>query len=483
MTTLLRMVLLGGRVSPALKLSAATLGALLACAGAMAQWRTVAPIGDSVTIRSGNGSSWYPIGTATRATILRSEGEIDGWLRVEYLPGMHVVVKTDEAEIKGDKAVITRRTRLRALSAENQVLEESFRFVCEEPVAPGTELRLIGKIKDRAGAEAGYIVEPPSCARGFVLAREVREAKPEETAPAKPAETAKPANTPPAPAPASTTPPATSTPAPAPVTTTTTTPLSATQPSGEGTNRAATSSVAQPGSSAPAGTPSGTPSGTPAPSTDGASTQNPTGEPASTVPTPAPVETPKPTGPTFRQLDRSLQDLMAKPIEEADPQELIEQFEKYGRDNADEPGASRTLALVDQRLQLLRLRQKARGLMPEIAALEERSRNAAQNYQLTIDRLLQNRQYLVAGRLLPSTVYDGDRLPQMYRLVSIDPAINRTIAYIVPSAELELEQKVGAIVGVLGDGTIEPSSLVQIIKPTVVDLLRPAEPPPPEPVR
>lgn len=455
----------------------------------MAQTRQVTPIADGVVMRSGNGSSWYDVATLKKDQVLRAEGEVDGWLRVDYLPGMRVVVKNDEAELQGDKVVLTRRTRFRALSASTPVLEESFRFVCDEPALPGTELKLVGRIKDKSGADAGYIVEAPACARGFVLAREVREV------------TAAPASTPaPTPAPASTTPaqPAPSQPAqtqpanpaqPAPAQPVTppaaqpeTAPATGTD---GGTNPAATSSVAQPGATtAPATTtpPAGTevPGAVPAtgtPPTDGAAPAD-----AAPVAPVVPVEPPKPQGPTIRQLDRMLEQQLSAPIEENDPQELIEQYEKYAVEAESKPGGSRLVQLAEQRLQVLRLRQKARGLLPDIQALEDRSKDAFNNYQLTIDRLVQNRQYLVAGRLLPSTVYDGERLPQMYRLVSIDPSINRTIAYIVPSPELQLEQKTGAIVGVLGDGTIEPSALVQIIRPTVVDVLRAAEAPAPEPV-
>ena len=98
---------------------------------------------------------------------------------------------------------------------------------------------------------------------------------------------------------------------------------------------------------------------------------------------------------------------------------------------------------------------------------------------MTIDRLIANREYKVAGRLYPSTVYDGERLPRMYRLVSIDPGVKSTLAYLIPVPEHQLEQKVGAVVGVLGEGTTEPNAMVEIITPTVVDVLRPAEDVPP----
>jgi hypothetical protein len=473
----------------ALVLAAGVVATLLSPALALGQSRTVSPNTDGVLMRSGNGSSWYEIATLKAGQVLKTDGEVDGWLRVEYPAGLNAVVKNDEVEVKGDVATLTRRSRLRALSMTNPVLDESFRFVCERELAPGTTLKVVGRIKDRQGVEAGYIVQAPECARGFVLARDMKDAKVEAPAPAPaPVPTAAPAQPKPVEAKPTETKPAGTTPAPSQPTTPPTQPApqpvapAPSTPAEPGTNPASTSSVAQPPAqpamqpaandpnapAVPGGTPGGTPGATP--------TETMPGSVTDPVVPPLPVEPAKPAGPTLRQLDRKMQDFLATPAAEAgDPQELIEAYTKYAVEAESKPGGSRLVQLADQRLEVLRLRQKVYNMLPEIQGLEDMSRNALANYQGTIDRLIANRQYLVAGRLVPSTVYDGGRLPLMYRLVSIDPAINRTIAYIVPSAELQLEQKTGAIVGVLGDGTIEPSSLVQIIKPTVVDVLRAAE--------
>jgi uncharacterized protein YraI len=395
--------------------------------------RMVAPAADSVLMRSGAGAAWYPIATIKAGSALKADAEIEGWLRVEYLPGMHAVVKADEAELKPaeGKVVLSKRSRLRALSQADAVFEESFKAVFEEFLAPGLEMNYVGPIKDRTGTVAGYIVTPPAGAKGYVSAREMRDAKPGETS--KPVEPSRPI--------------VTSQTASAPVT-------------------------AQP---AP-------------PPAQPASTATPAAEPASITPvetpTTAPIQPsappPRPTGPSIRQLDRAFDELMAKPLTDADPQELIEQYHRYADTlAASTPGADRTVKYCDTRVQLLKIRQRARDLLPEIMALEDASRNAASNYRMTIDRLITNREYKVAGRLYPSTVYDGDRLPRMYRLVSIDPGVKSTLAYLIPVPEHQLEQKVGAVVGVLGEGTVEPSAMVEIITPTVVDVLRAADEPAP----
>lgn len=421
--------------------------------GAPAESRAVTPGAAGVMMRSGPGAAWYAIATLAPGMILKSDKDQEGWLRVEYVPGMQVVVKADECDLKEaeGKVVLTNRSRLRALSQADPVFEESFKAVFEEFLAPGLELKYIGPIKNRAGEVAGYIVVPPAGAKGYVSAREVRDAKPEElAAPAKPAETPKIA-----PAPAVTAP---SAPASAP--------------------------TSAPPASAPATTPSEPPVAQPAP------TESTTPPATSTTPTETveikpveitpPAPPPQPKGPTLRQLDRAFDDLMKQPIADSDPQELIEQYNQMGDALSNEVGSGRTIKYIDTRVQLLQLRQRARDLLPEIQALEDASRNAAENYRITVDRLIANREYKVVGRLYPSTVYDGTRLPQMYRLISIDPGVKTTLAYVIPVPEHQLEQKVGAIVGILGDGRIEPAAMVEIITPTVVDVLRSAAELPPE---
>ena len=65
-------------------------------------------------------------------------------------------------------------------------------------------------------------------------------------------------------------------------------------------------------------------------------------------------------------------------------------------------------------------------------------------------------------------------MPLMYRLTSIDAGVGRTLAYLTPEPERDLDKKIGAVVGILGDGTLDPSAMVNIVRPTTVDVLRPA---------
>lgn len=387
-----------------------------------AEPRQVVTTADGVVVRCGAGPAWYPIATLRAGTVLTARGSRDGWLKVEYLPEFRAVVSVADAELNevSGQVRLSARTRLRALNQADPVFDESFRAVFDEHLAPGLALRYVGPIKNRAGEVAGYIVVPPPGAIGYVSPREVRDARPGEGAPAAPA----------APTPAS-----------APVH----------QPTTEPPPETHVPPVAE--AIAPA------------------AVETPTG----TYPPTPPAAPPEPKGPTLRQLDRAFDELMAKPLDAADPQELIEQYNQYGDRIADEPGSGRTLKYIDARVQVLKVRARARDLLPEIQSLEEAHRTAGETYRLTIDRLIRTREYKVVGRLVPSAIYDGQRLPLMYRLVAIDPGVKSTLAYVVPVPEHQLEQKVGAVVGVLGEGRREPSAMVEIITPTLVDVLRPAD--------
>jgi len=90
--------------------------------------------------------------------------------------------------------------------------------------------------------------------------------------------------------------------------------------------------------------------------------------------------------------------------------------------------------------------------------------------------------YDYVGKLRPSAVYDGRRLPRMYRLVTVGEGVPRTLGYIEPREELGLERKLGVLVGVMGDASRRSELRLNAIQARRVDVLRgpdrtPTEPP------
>ncbi|HBS30050.1 MAG TPA: hypothetical protein DEB06_11535, partial [Phycisphaerales bacterium] len=181
-----------------------------------------------------------------------------------------------------------------------------------------------------------------------------------------------------------------------------------------------------------------------------------------------------PAAPTIKSLDAAFERLMKQPLTEGDPTELIEQYRQLARVMGDEGAKQSAIDYVSGRIQALELRAKLLETQSAIDRLERANEEAGSGYVAAVSRLARTRDYLVVGRLLPSTIYDGTRLPLLYRLVSIDSAVARTLAYITPEPELDLDAKANAIVGILTDKPTETTEMVSVIRPTVVDVLQAA---------
>src|SRR5690606_16034294 len=87
-----------------------------------------------------------------------------------------------------------------------------------------------------------------------------------------------------------------------------------------------------------------------------------------------------------------------------------------------------------------------------------------------------SRQYTLIGRLETSAIYDGQRLPLMYRVQSVGEGTSRTLGYIRPAPEMELSGKTGQLVGVIGRAAMDERLKLNIVTPVEVDTLSAAEP-------
>jgi len=405
----------------------------------------VVPATQNVELRCEAGAAWYVISLLNPQAVLATTGrQADGYVEVKYPAGTPVVVKAQEVQPDAAAGTVTlvRRSRLRAYSKANPVLEECFQPVFDDFLAPGVTMRIIRPIRNLSGQEAGYIVEAPPGAKGFILARDLREATPDEIPSAARAHATKPKRNPPTTS--------ASTPSPTPV------------PTARRDQPRPTQSHLQ-ASSTPAPAPISTPDPTPVESA-----------PVHAFPEPRTTR-PAPQGsPTLRALEAIFNRMRRQPVEATDESELIEQYQRYASAQRNKGATDRSLQFVDQRIAVLKLRQELRDTAYAIAQLAGDVGGIDNSYKLTIERLSQGREYQAVGRLLPSALYDGDTLPLLYRLASIDPTSPRTIAYITPEPELNLDSKTGAIVGVMGAGNQETTGEIPFVNPSVVDVLRPA---------
>lgn len=439
---------------PSTRMASATmLLVATACATASAQVQDVTAFAAIATERaalhSGNGSNFYRVGELASGALVLVDGEGGGWSRVSYPADATAFVRVEDVTVEGTSARVKEPTRLKAANSAAGYAG-SWRALLSQPLPVDTVLKIVEPAKDGESV-VGYRVQAPQSARAFVETRLLRKATEAEAAAIK-------SRIPAAPKPAPATTP-TSTP---------TTPAATATPTG-------TDLTAAP-ITAPGGTPTAPPT-TPGPVTITQETAaNPAGTQAGGTPPTTPATTPAATPETPEQrrwanvtnLERTFQNVWRQPILAAEVDELMAQYDAA---LAEETNANRRRSL-QQRRDALQLRVDFRNQMR--AMEESRAQIDQQTIRLAdqIRQLEASRYYTIVGQLQPSTVYDGQRLPLMYRVTSVGGTAPRTLGYIKKTDRFELDAMLGRVVGVIGDAVIDRSLQLNIITPVYVDQLR-----------
>lgn len=107
----------------------------------------------------------------------------------------------------------------------------------------------------------------------------------------------------------------------------------------------------------------------------------------------------------------------------------------------------------------------------QINKLRKRLLMSAEEAEAVRLALAMHSRYVGVGRLTMSTVYTGNRLPNLIRLQ--DAGTGRTLAYIYVKNDPALLSMVGQIVGIVGEKTYDGDLRLNIIEPDRIDLLTP----------
>lgn len=455
-------------------------------ASAGAQVKDVEPYyalvtGDRVYVRSGAGEVWYAVGHVNTADVLRVTGEDFKWLRVEYPRTITASVSVEEADYLSDRGVvvITRPSRLKAHNIHGSRLNDSWKNLLAKPLTPGAELKYVDTLVNSGGQVEGYLVAPPRSAQGYISEQFTRRATPSEiadyrasllqaqTLAAKPAP-AQPKQPPPTEVIAAT-------PDRKPVTV-----------SPSKTSASAQSNPA-PSKSAPVQTVTKTRSPlqklpqapSTAPMEKGVAVADATRRPTLTPiernkPAPrAEVGDAKASPVTFDDLDKAYKALALEPIEEEEIQPLIAEYRRFIGALTDSEADLPVRHTVSSRIALLEVRLELQQNLNELDETSAAAGADAEAFAKKLALLDRTRPYKLVGRLTASALYNGRTLPLMYRLQSVEGGSGRTLAYLVPNKGIDLNGRLGQIVGVTGDSRIDPALKLRIVHPTRVDTLRP----------
>ncbi len=435
-----------------------------------AYWAVVT--GNAVNLRCGpSAQSAYAFGKLKQGDVVHVLKEEYGWARVQTqgnaFGDVCVFVPADRrVTLSADRttATISARTELRAPNVEaGSSPDKSWKQIGFADA--GTTLTVLGTADGEK--DSVYKVKVPATAEAWINMQFLRRASDAETATAN----AAPAN--------STTTPTTTVATAAAATTTV---AAAPAPAGVVTP------VNQPNAGAPAPTPvtpdigtstttTTTSAGSPAippllgPKAVNAATTEGTTAPGTVVTTT--VTTTRTTTPkwtssraTFDDLEQQFKAVRSQPDAGAEFEALKAKYEELA---AQDGSAGSVKGVAGARAQQLTLLLETQS---EVQKLERTKASLDTNKKGIADLILniqRRADFTAIGILNASAVYDGQRLPELYRIC--DPMTSATIAYVEPNADIAMAPMIGTLVGVKGGKQFDPALRLTVISPLSIDIL------------
>jgi SH3-like domain-containing protein len=441
-----------------------------------AYWAVVT--GNAVNVRSGpSAQSAYAFGKLKQGDLVHVLKEEYGWARVQtqgnafgdvcaFVPAdRRVTLSADRTT-----ATVGARTELRAPNVEaGSSPDKSWKQIGFADA--GTTLTVLGTADGEK--ESVYKVKVPATAEAWINMQFLRRASDAETASATNAAAT-----------------AASTPA---ATTVAAAPVNAAPSSANTTTDAATAGVVTPVNQPNAGAPAPTPvtpdigssttatatssAGSPAippllgPKPVNAATTEGTTAPGTVVTTTVTTtrtNTPKwvSSRATFDDLEQQFKAVRSQPDAGAEFEALKAKYEDLA---AQDGSAGSVKGVAGARAQQLTLLLETQS---EVQKLERTKASLDTNKKGIADLILniqRRADFTAIGILNASAVYDGQRLPELYRIC--DPMTSATIAYVEPNADIAMAPMIGTLVGVKGGKQFDPALRLTVISPLSIDIL------------
>ena len=447
---------------------------------------------NAVNVRSGpSAQSAYAFGKLNQGAVVRVLQEEYGWAKIQTsgsaFASLWAYVPADRrVTLSADKATaqVTARTEVRAPNTDaGGSPDKSWKQIGR--VEAGTTLTVLGTVEGEK--DSVYKVSLPASAEGWVNKSFLRAATESEAAGAVASANAAPATqvaaapvaaapaTVPTAVPASTVVPANAPTAGSPTTTTTVTTGTTTvdpalnspsipplmgQPVAITTTTTATTTEGPGNGTAATGTPGTTTSG----STSTTVTHN-GGTTAVTTTTTA-------RRTTIADLETQFDAVKPHPEATDELNDLLKKYEEF----VTVPGeGDASVRRAKARIEQLRIITETNTQTETI----KRTQKALTDNKDEIAKLILDMQrradYTAIGVLNASAVYDGEKLPELYRVC--DPMTSATIAYVTPNPNIPMSTMLGTLVGVKGGKDFDPALRLNVINPMVIELLTTRETP------
>ncbi|MBL9120202.1 MAG: hypothetical protein JNL80_09845 [Phycisphaerae bacterium] len=169
---------------------------------------------------------------------------------------------------------------------------------------------------------------------------------------------------------------------------------------------------------------------------------------------------------TYKDLEGKWRRVRDEPAESAELDALRERYLALADDTL-APATTRQLAT--HRADQIALRIEVQKSLLELAERQAARERTIQGVEDLTLAQKQRMPYDAVGRLNASTVYDGDRLPLLYKLA--DPTNGHTIAYVMPGPNSKPSEALGLVVGLKGIRRYDETLRVNVIVPDSIDVL------------
>ena len=410
---------------------------------------------DDTPVRCADLERYYAVTELDEGAVVVVDGESQAWARVRYPAEVPAIVPAKEAGPAGRGFIeLVELSRLRAPSRSFGIAG-SWRSLYEQELEPGTRLEVVEELRAEDGGLAGWSVVPPrppairQWPYAYIRIGALRPATSDEIERFQIAsEGVKPV------------------------------PHRDEQPSGQGATAPTTGVAdAEPAGSTPAATPD-VAAGSTSVQGAGPDVASSAGQDAGQDVGPdlghdaaQPAAVPLvPQAASWEALDATFEAARRLPRVELDDalEELLAEHKRAQATFEDEAYRQ----AIGARIDWIEIRQMTRNQRRALeAALAEADETRAA-IQKQVERWQAGRGYTIVGRLMPSSVYDGKRLPLMYRVQSVEPlAGSRTLGYIRPGEASDLKTMLGQVVGIRGKSEMDHALGLRIFRPEVVEAM------------
>lgn len=170
---------------------------------------------------------------------------------------------------------------------------------------------------------------------------------------------------------------------------------------------------------------------------------------------------------TFSDLDTIWKKIAKEPVETAELIQLRDRYLAFAEDPKTPKGEATN---ANMRAEQIAVRIDVQKSLLEIAELKNK-KNAEIDGVADLEKAMWTRQpFDLVGRLNASSVYNGERLPLLYRLQ--EQGTGQTLAYIIPGPDAgDMSSMLGLLVGVKGQMRYDESLRLNTITPASIDIL------------